>query len=114
MALLAIALFGLVVPNGLFLSWLVQDFSSVGEVLGNKLALAFMLDALMATALLAYLFAVKPPGPRRWPWFVALSLLGGLGFSIPFYLWWNHRAARQAPSGRSPQPGFAAWWRESV
>ena len=108
MILPAIALFGLVVPNGLFLAWLFREFSSVSQVLSDRLALAFILDALMATALLAYLFALKPPGAIRWPWFVTFSLLGGLGFSIPFYLWLNHRAARPRP------PSFTAWWRDSV
>jgi hypothetical protein len=27
----------------------------------------------------------------RWHWFVVLSLVGGLGFSIPFYIWLNRR-----------------------
>lgn len=103
--LLAIALFGLLVPNGLFVYWLLREFSSVGEVLGNHLALGFMLDAFLATGLLAFLFAKRPPGPLTWPWFVGLSILGGLGFSIPFYLWLNFR---RAGGGHRD---FSAWWR---
>ena len=99
MWLLAIALFGLVVPNGLFLYWAAVEFSSAGEVLANRLAVAFMIDAFMALGLLAYLFAVRPLGPVRWPWFVVLSLVGGLGFSIPFYVWLNRRQeSRQRPA----------------
>jgi len=94
MWLLAIAIFGLVVPNGLFLYWAAVEFSTVGEVLANRLAVAFMIDAFMALGLLAYLFAVRPLGPVRWPWFVLLSLVGGLGFSIPFYVWLNRRLER--------------------
>ena len=46
----------------------------------------------MATGLLGYVWHVRPIGPvRAWPWFVVLSLVGGLGFSIPFYLWLNWR-----------------------
>jgi hypothetical protein len=103
--LLAIALFGLLVPNGLFVYWLFREFSSVGEVLGNHLALGFMLDAFLATGLLAFLFAKRPPGPLAWPWFVGLSILGGLGFSIPFYLWLNFK---RSGSGHRE---FSAWWR---
>jgi hypothetical protein len=99
--LLLVAAFGLLVPNGLFVHWLLRDFASVGAVLDNPLALAFMIDAAMATALLAWLFAVRPPGPVRWAWFVALSLLGGLGFGIPLYLWLNRRAGRGASGDRS-------------
>lgn len=91
MWLLPIALFGLVVPNGLFLYWAAVEFSTVGEVLANRLAVAFILDAFLALGVLAYLFAVRPLGPVRWPWFVVLSLAGGLGFSIPFYIWLNRR-----------------------
>ena len=98
MGLLAIAIFGLVVPNGLFLYWLFAEYSGPGAILADKLALGFMLDAFMATALVAYLFAVRPPGRVRWPWFVLLSLVGGLGFSIPFFLWLNRRLA-PAPAG---------------
>ena len=103
--LLAVALFGLHVPNGLFVYWLVREFGSVGEVLANHLALAFMLDALLATGLLAYLFAKRPPGPVAWPWFVGLSILGGLGFGIPFYLWLNFTR-----SGNGHRE-FSDWWR---
>lgn len=103
--LLVIALFGLLVPNGLFVYWLVREFTSFGAVISNHLALGFMLDAFMALGLLAFLFARRPPGPIRWPWFVLLSLLGGLGFSIPFYLWLNFKrsGARSA--------SFTEWWR---
>ncbi|HUP43552.1 MAG TPA: hypothetical protein VM599_10115 [Thermoanaerobaculia bacterium] len=91
MWLLLIALFGLVVPNGIFLHWAAVEFSSVGEVLSNRLAIAFILDAFMALGVLSYLFAVHPLGPVRWPWFILLSLVGGLGFSIPFFIWLNRR-----------------------
>ena len=57
MILLAIALFGLVVPNGLFLYWLLYEYDGVMNVAHNKLALAFILDAFLAMGLLAYYFA---------------------------------------------------------
>ncbi len=103
--LLAIALFGLLVPNGLFVYWLLREFNSFGAAMENHLALGFMIDALMALGLLAFLFARRPPGSIKWPWFVVLSLIGGLGFSIPFYLWLNFK--RSGSRGIS----FTAWWR---
>lgn len=87
--LLIVAAFGLLVPNGLFVHWLLTGFTSLSTVLENELALAFMIDAAMATGLLAWLFAKRPLGTIRWPWFVLLSLLGGLGFSTPFWIWLN-------------------------
>lgn len=91
MILLMIALFGLVVPNGIFIYWLLTEFRGVGEVLQNKLAVAFIIDAFLAMFLLAYYFARHPIGRVKWYWFIALSILGGLGFSLPFYYWLNRR-----------------------
>ena len=92
--LLLVAAFGMLVPNGIFLWWLAHDFSSLSEVAHDRLALALVIDACMATVVLAWLFATRPLGPVRWPWFVLLSVLGGLGFSIPFYVWLNSRRAK--------------------
>jgi hypothetical protein len=91
MLLLVIALFGLIVPNGIFIYWLLNEFNGIDEVVQNKLAAAFIIDAVMAMLLLAYWFAVKPIGRIKWHWFIALSLVGGLGFSIPFYWWLNQK-----------------------
>lgn len=90
--LLAVALFGLTVPNGFFLYWVAREYHGLAGVLADRLALGFMLDAFIATALLAWWFARRPIGPVRWPVFVLLSLLGGLGFSLPLY-WWLNEAA---------------------
>ena len=46
---------------------------------------------LLLLVLLAVYFARHPLGPIRWPWFVVLSLLGGLGFGLPLYYWLNTR-----------------------
>lgn len=90
-SLLIVALFGLLVPNGLFVYWLFTDFRGAGSILEDKLALAFILDALLALVLITIYLARRPIGRVGWPWFVAFSLLGGLGFSLPFYYWLNVR-----------------------
>ncbi len=91
LALLLIAFMGLLVPNALFLYWLLVEYQGIAAVLQDKLALGFIIDAFMALVLLAFYFARNPIGRVRWPWFVLLSLLGGLGFSLPFYYWLNQR-----------------------
>lgn len=91
MLLLIVALFGLIVPNGIFIYWLFTEFNGAAEVVSNKLAIAFIIDAFMAMFLLAYWFAVNPIGKIKWYWFIILSIIGGLGFSIPFYWWLNKR-----------------------
>ncbi|HEX8370347.1 MAG TPA: hypothetical protein VF604_17505 [Pyrinomonadaceae bacterium] len=99
MLLLIIALFGLIVPNGIFIYWLFTEFKSVAEVVSNKLAAAFIIDAFMAMLLLAYRFAAKPIGKISWHWFIVFSLLGGLGFSLPFYWWLNQKF--DVPEGKA-------------
>ena len=93
MWLLIVALFGLLVPNGLFIYWLFAEFNGFEPILHDRLALGFILDALVALVVLTVYFAKMPPGRLRWPWFVALSIAGGLGFSIPFYWWINTTGA---------------------
>ncbi len=105
MWLVFLAVIGNLAPGGLFLYWLLHDYSSLSAALSDTLALAFFVDLLMSTFLLAYLFDRKPLGPIKWPWFVALSLLGTLAFSIPLFIWLNWR---RAPA---PRPSFADWWR---
>jgi len=103
--LVFLAVIGLLAPGGLFLYWLLVDHSSLSSALSDRMALAFFVDLLMSTFLLSYLFARKPLGPVKWPWFLALSLLGTLAFSIPLFIWLNWRGAP------APRPSFAAWWR---
>ena len=91
MILLLIALFGLVVPNGIFLYWLFYEFDGTASIIQNKLAVAFIIDCFLAMGLLAFYFAGNPIGKVKWYWFIVLSILGGLGFSIPLYWWLNKR-----------------------
>lgn len=93
MILLAVALFGLIVPNGIFIYWLLTEFRGWAEVLQNKLALALIIDAFLAMFLVAYFFARHPLGKVKWYWFIVLSIVGGLGFSLPFYYWLNKKDA---------------------
>ena len=91
--LLIIATFGFVAPNVFLLYWLFYEYDGLAHIAHNNLALAFIIDALIAMGLLAYSFATKPIGKVRWYWFVVLSLAGGMAFSIPFYWWLNKRSA---------------------
>lgn len=91
--ILLIALFGLFVPNGIFIYWLFTEFQSVNDFLQDWLALGFIIDAVMVMLMLAYWFAKNPLGKVKWYWFIVFSLIGGLGFSLPFYYWLNQRTA---------------------
>lgn len=89
--LLSIAAFGLIVPNGMFLYYVFAQFSSLADVTGNLLALGFIIDAFMAMGLVALWFARNPIGRYSWKTFVLLSVIGGLGFSLPFFWYLNKR-----------------------
>lgn len=91
MILLIIAIFGLLVPNGIFIYWLLTEFHSFSQFYNDKLALGFIIDCFLAMFLLAYWFAANPIGKVKWYWFIVLSLIGGLGFSLPFYYWLNKK-----------------------
>jgi hypothetical protein len=84
-----VSLFGLVVPNGLFVYWLLFEFNRLAPVPQDKLALGLILDAPLALILLRDFFATRPIGRVGWQWFVFPSLLGGLGFGLPLCYWLN-------------------------
>lgn len=104
MWLILLAAVGNFVPGGIFLYWLFTDYTSLSAALSNLLAVAFFVDLLLSTFVLAYLFARKPIGPVRWPWLIVLSLLGTLAFAIPLFVWLNWRAIPV------PRPSFDEWW----
>ena len=96
MWLLLVALIGLLVGDGLFFYWMAFDYHGPAAVMQDRLALGFIVDAFLTLIILAVRFARVPPGRYRWPWFVALSIVGGLCFGLPFYWWLNTR--RGAPA----------------
>ena len=97
MLLLLVAAFGMIVPNAFIVAWLLNDYQGLGPVLQDRLALGFILDVAVTLAILSVYFAKHPPGPVQWPWFVLLSLMGGLAFSLPLYYWLNTRQSAAAP-----------------
>jgi hypothetical protein len=91
MFLLVVSALGFVAGNGLFVYWLLFEFPGWAAIAANHLAVAFIIDAFLTLIVLAVWFAQRPIGPIRWTWFVALSIIGGLCFGLPFYLWLNGR-----------------------
>jgi hypothetical protein len=96
MWLLLVAFVGLIIGDGLFFYWLVYDFNGFRSIMQDRLALAFMIDAVLTLGILTVHFARTPPGRIRWPWFLILSLIGGLCFGLPFYWWLNKRGGATA------------------
>jgi len=81
--LIAIALFGLLGPNGVFIYYALFRSSDLLTSLQNPVTIAFVAEAFVVMALLAVFLAHRPLGKWGWKPFVVLSLLGGLGFSVP-------------------------------
>lgn len=92
MILLLIAVVAFLLPNSFLVYWLLFEFDGLGQIIHNPLAIGFIIDVFVTMCLLAYYFARKPIGKVSWPWFVALSLAGGVAFSLPLYFWLNRRS----------------------
>ena len=105
MWLIVLAIVGMLAPGGLFLYWMLNDYTTLAAALSDRMAIAFFVDLVMSTLLLGCLFAKKPIGPVKWPWFIAFSFLGTLAFGIPLFIWLNWRGAP------APRLSFTAWWR---
>ena len=86
---------GLLGINGVFLWSLYSRPEALGEALANPLALAFVVEAMLLVATLAWLFRKWGLTRVGWGWFVALSLVGSLAFAIPVAL----LLPRRAPGG---------------
>ena len=86
-ALLAItAIAGVAGLNGVFLYVVFARRELLGRALGDPIAWGLMIVALVVTGLLAWAFTRWRRNRLGWGWFVVLSLLGGLAFSIPVVL----------------------------
>ena len=84
-----VALLSFVITNGVFLYYLLFRTRELVDALLHPVALVFVIDVATVLVLLAVFFALKPIGRWTWRAFVGLSLLGGLGFSIPAFVLLN-------------------------
>src|SRR5262245_38039541 len=80
------ALAGVAGLNGVFLYVVFARRDLLERALGDPIAWVLMIEALAVTGLLAWAFARWRRNRLGWGWFVVLSLLGGLAFSIPIVL----------------------------
>ena len=85
-ALVATAAVGGLGLNGVFLYVVFLRRDLLDRALGDPIAWALMIEALLVTGLLAWLFARRAIGGLAPVWFWVLSLAGGLAFSIPVAL----------------------------
>ena len=93
MYLILLALLGVAAPYGIFIYWIATKFNNIGAVLNNELAVGFAVEMAAATLLLTYWFSINRIGKFSVGWFAAFSLVGGLGFAVPMFVWLNRRSA---------------------
>ena len=72
--------------NGVFVYTLLWQPATITAALENPVSAVFMVESLLLVGVLAYLFSRWGVSRVHWGWFVFLSLLGGLAFSIPAVL----------------------------
>ena len=95
--LFALAIFGLLVPNGFFLYYSLVAPAALHAALSNPVALVFITEAFLLMSLLAWVIrhsGFRSPG---WLAFIVMSLLGSMVFSVPAFLYFASRKARHAP-----------------
>jgi hypothetical protein len=85
------AVVGLAGVNGAFLYGLVHA-EVLRAAMANPVSLAFMVEAFVLLALLAYLLPKWGVARLHWAWFVTLALLGSLAFAFPVTLLWPRRS----------------------
>ena len=89
-----VAFLSFAITNGVFLYWLLFRTRELVRGLLHPAALVFELDIVVVLGLLTVYFARHPLGRWSWRTFLGLSLVGGLGFSIPTFVLLNSPAAR--------------------
>ena len=93
-----LALVSLVGLNGAFLYGVFLQPGVLRAALSNPIAIAFMLEAFLLVAALAWLLVRWRASRIGWAWFVVLSLVGGLAFALPVALLW--KAEERHPPGQ--------------
>ena len=84
--LTVLAVIGFLAVNGAFVLGLFFQPGAMRAALTNPISAAFIAEALLLVGVLAYLLRRWGVSRLGWGWFVALSLVGGLAFSIPVTL----------------------------
>ena len=94
LGLTLIAVVGFAGLNGVFVWAMLTDPEMAMTALRNPVAAAFIIEAFILVGVLAYLLGRWKVSNVHWGWFVLLSIVGGIAFSLPVVLLWSERRAR--------------------
>lgn len=89
-------MFGLVVPNGLFLYYFLFAPAVLSAAFANPVALVFMFEAFLLMILFAWFIHHRGYHSPGWLAFLVMSLAGSMVFSVPAFLYLSSRKARGA------------------
>lgn len=102
--LIILSVIGIAVVNGIYIHSMLTDPVAVQQAMSNRVALAFMAEALLLMILCVMLiikYRLKRPG---WLGFIILSIIGSLAFSIPLsLLLWGRRNNRSTGPNEKPE-----------
>ena len=85
--LLALAVFGALIPNGVFLFYFFSSPETTTIALTNPISLVFIIEAFILMLLFAWLLRKVNSKTLSGRMFVIMSLLGTMVFSIPVALY---------------------------
>lgn len=86
---LVLAILGFCLINLPFLYFALIDRTTYSEATSNGMALVFMGEAFLLLAFFAFVIAKLGWNRPGWLFFIAMSLIGSLAFSVPLqlFLW---------------------------
>ncbi len=99
LSLMALATFGFAGLNGAFLYGLLARPGALAAALANPVSAAFVIEALVMTGVLAWLFVRCGLSRLHWGAFVLLALAGGIAFAVPVALLFGKGRLSETPSG---------------
>ena len=99
--LLVLAALGLLGLNGVFVYFAVFEPHILASAMRNPVSLVFMIEAFVIVGLAAFVIRLMGFERPGWVAFVALSLLGGLAFSVPLFLSWHLRTSKSESGAHS-------------
>jgi hypothetical protein len=86
-----LAAIGAVAVNGAFIYGVLAVPGSLTAALRNPVSAAFLTEALLILAALAYLLGKWGVARLSWRWFLLLALLGSMAFALPAVILWRGR-----------------------
>ena len=87
----SLAVFCFVVLNSVFLWGLLVQPELILQSLKNPISAVFIVESFLLMGVLSYLLTKWKKINLHWSWFIALSLIGSMGFALPVVLLYQKR-----------------------